>query len=245
MLVPEAIRPLTPARVSFTYTLMLFLVGGLGCERKQKAQKPPAAVAASPSDDSENAKLERTLAFLKQSAEDTKLPIELRDEHRQAVEALRREGWGWVKKQPRVISAAILNNGFVKIDHMHTLILFGGDIAPTKVRLLRKTADGSFIELATTSTEKAVRLGVGDGWGLQDMQIGIPVAAFHVKPEFDTTGMMEEKIDERTIDILPLKAEVKNRHNIYVEVQFANGVTAPPHHVRIPPIPPLTRTKVQ
>jgi hypothetical protein len=145
-----------------------------------------------------------------------------------------------------VISAAILNNGFVQIDHMHTLILFGGDVAPTRVRLLQKTAEGAFIELAKTSTEKAARLGVGNGWGLQDMQIGIPVAAFHVKPDFDATGMMEEKIDESTIDILPLTAGSTDRHNIYVEVQFANGVTAPPHHVRISPdAAPLTRTKVQ
>jgi hypothetical protein len=50
--------------------------------------------------------------------------------------------------------------------------------------------------------------------------------------------MMEEKVDESTIDILPLTAETKARQNIYVEVQFANGITSPPHHVRIPPMLP-------
>ena len=246
MHVPGTNRLPVPARVSFTCALtLLFLAGGPGCERRRNAQRPPTTVAASPSDNSENVKLERTVAFLKRSADDTRLPDELRKEHRLAVESLRREGWGWVRTQPRVISAGILNNGFVQIDHLHTLILFEGNAAPTSVRLLQKTAEGNFIELAKTSTEKAARLGVGHGWGLQDLQIGIPVAAFHVKPDFDTTGMMEEKVDESTIDILPLTAESKDRQNIYVEVQFANGITSPPHHVRIPPMLPLTRTQVQ
>jgi hypothetical protein len=222
---------------------MTFLASHFACDRRQNHQKPPATGAVAVTGPSA-AKLDRLVASFNELANDNRLPEELRNDHRQAAQALRRDGWGWVTAEPRVITAAIMNNGFVQIDHLHTLILSAA-VAPTSVRLLRKDANGKFIELAKASTERAVRRGVGTAWGLTDLQTGILVAAFHVKPDFDTTGMMEEKFDENETDLFPLATPVTERQNIYVDVQFANGQTTRPHHVRIDDLAARTSPKLE
>lgn len=201
------------------FPLWVLLAILIGCDSKKS---PGASASTGPAPGAATDTLKRNFQYL---AGNPKLSPELRGEYEEALANLRREDREWIVKEPRVVSAGVLNHAVRNVDHLHILLLAAG-AAPAKVRLVRN-GGGAGRVIAEVAITKA-----GPSESMRyDLQVGIPHEAFEMKPEFDPTGLWCE-IDESTIDVLPIRSSVQDRDGVCVVVELTDGKVSQPHRVR-------------